>query len=334
MEKIGELQLSTLNPSSGKDHPCQVLYPVPAVIFSVGGFTGNVYHAFNDALIPLFITSQKYQRRVVFLVLDYQSWWLHKYRDIFSKLSSYPPVDLRAENITRCFPEVTVGLRVHGDLTIDPSLSTENKTMVDFRNFLDDAFRPRLDEEKSKDEITIAPSNKPKVVIIFREGTRAVENEKELVKLCEDIGFQVEIVRPTVVMDIATIYKAINSSDAMIGVVGAGMTHFLFQKPGDVFIQIVLLGTKWAAETSYGVPARKMGLKYIPYRIQTWESTLSRIYNSSDPVIADPDSINKKGWDVAAKVYLQQQAVSIDLKRFRKFLVPAYKYIEERKKAQ
>ena len=206
--------------------------------------------------------------------------------------------------------------------------------MVDFRNFLDDAFRPRLDEEKSKDEITIAPSKKPKVVIIFREGTRAVENEKELVKLCEDIGFQVEIVRPTVVMDIATIYKALNSSDAMIGVVGAGMTHFLFQKPGDVFIQIVLLGTKWAAETSYGVPARKMGLKYIPYRIQTWESTLSRIYNSSDPVIADPDSINRKGWDVAAKVYLQQQAVRIDLKRFRKFLVPAYKYIAERKKAQ
>ncbi|XP_078442666.1 xylan glycosyltransferase MUCI21-like [Wolffia australiana] len=321
-QSIKELKLS-LNGADTK--ACDVIYPVPAVIFSIGGFTGNIYHAFNDALIPLFITSHKFQRRVVFIILEYQTWWLNKYKHIISELSDYPPVDFYRDNLTSCFPEVTVGLKVHGDLTINPS---PDLTVQSFRRMLDDAYRHVPGPLQPA-----AENGKPKVVIIFRQGTRAVENEQEVVQLCESVGFQVEILRPTITMDMVEIYRVINSSDAMIGVVGAAMTHLLFQKPGDVFIQVVLLGTRWAAETSYGEPAKKMGLKYMPYTIKTEESSLSRQYPKEDPVLTDPDSVNKKGWDVAAKVYLQQQAVSIDVNRFRKTVTNAYKYIVARKRS-
>ncbi|KAK7396898.1 hypothetical protein VNO78_18060 [Psophocarpus tetragonolobus] len=58
---------------------------------------------------------------------------------------------------------------------------------------------------------------------------------------------------------LAKIYRTLNASDVMIIVHGAAMTHFLFLRPGSVFIQVVPLGTTWAAETHYGEPARKLG---------------------------------------------------------------------------
>lgn len=60
----------------------------------------------------------------------------------------------------------------------------------------------------------------------------------------------------------------------MIGVHGAAMTHFLFMKPGSVFIQVIPRGTSWAAEEYYGKPAKKLGLKYIGYHVLTKESSL------------------------------------------------------------
>jgi hypothetical protein len=57
---------------------CDVRHPpgVPAVVFSTGGYMGNVYHEFSDGLIPLFITSQRFAGEVVFVVLEYHYWWL------------------------------------------------------------------------------------------------------------------------------------------------------------------------------------------------------------------------------------------------------------------
>lgn len=45
-------------------------------------------------------------------------------------------------------------------------------------------------------------------------------------------------------------------------------------RPGSVFIQIIPIGTAWAAEEYYGSPAKKLGLKYIGYEILTTESSL------------------------------------------------------------
>ena len=144
--------------------------------------------------------------------------------------------------------------------------------------------------------------------------------------MAKEIGFLVQVLKPDRTTEMAKIYRTLNASDVMIGVHGAAMTHFLFLRPGSVFIQVVPLGTTWAAETYYGEPARKLGLKYIGYQILPRESTLYEKYDKNDPILRDPTSINKKGWEYTKKIYLDSQNVMLDLRRFRKRLHRAYEY--------
>ncbi|KAK4345966.1 hypothetical protein RND71_036142 [Anisodus tanguticus] len=167
---------------------------------------------------------------------------------------------------------------------------------------------------------------KPKVVIIARNDSRAILNEDSLVKMAENIGFQVEVLRPQRTTELAKIYRSLNSSDVMIGVHGAAMTHFLFMRPDSAFIQIIPLGTDWAADTYYGQPAVKLGLKYIGYKILPQESSLYNEYEKSDPVLMDPDSVNNRGWEFTKKIYLDRQNVRLNLRRFHKRLLRAYYY--------
>ncbi|KAG1331812.1 beta-1,2-xylosyltransferase XYXT1 [Cocos nucifera] len=343
MATIDELRLTA--GTGGGGGGCDVRHAVPAVVFSAGGYTGNVYHEFNDGIIPLFITSQKFNRRVVFVVVDYHNWWFTKYGDVLSGLSDYPPLDFFGDSSTHCFPEAIVGLRIHDELTVDAEQMENNKTIFDFRRLLDDAYQPRIrsleyDEQQTSPwpSMDIAKQHNspssytPKLVIVSRNGSRAIENEVELVKLGEEIGFIVEVLRPDRTTELAKIYRALNSSDAMIGVHGAAMTHLLFMRPGSVFIQIVPLGTDWAAKTYYGDPAVRMGLWYVGYKILKRESSLYREYDRSDPVLTDPRSVAKKGWHVTKRVYLDRQNVNLDMNRFRKHLIRAHKYLASKKR--
>ncbi|XP_027902026.1 beta-1,2-xylosyltransferase XYXT1 [Vigna unguiculata] len=351
MNTIDELNLISkkVNGAGG----CDVQHDVPAVFFSNGGYTGNVYHEFNDGIIPLFITSQHFKKRVVFVILEYHSWWIMKYGDILSRLSDFPPIDFRGDNRTHCFPEAIVGLRIHDELTVDSALMRDNKSIVDFRNLLDQAYWPRIrgliqkEERKAQEklreqqaslsqssetyeyidqQVQENPMKKPKLVILSRSGSRAITNENLLVKMAKEIGFMVKVLKPDSTTEMAKIYRTLNASDVMIGVHGAAMTHFMFLRPGSVFIQVVPLGTTWAAETYYGEPAKKLGLKYIGYEIHPRESTLYEKYDKNDPILRDPTSINKKGWEYTKKIYLDSQNVILDLGRFRKRLHRAYEY--------
>ncbi|XP_061357732.1 xylan glycosyltransferase MUCI21-like isoform X2 [Gastrolobium bilobum] len=330
MDTIDELNLISKKVKLGNARHCDVQHDVPAVFFSNGGYTGNVYHEFNDGIIPLYITSQHFNKKVVFVILEYHNWWLMKYGDILSHLSDFPAIDFRGDNRTHCFPEAIVGLRIHDELTVDSALMEGNKGIADFRNLLDRAYWPRIrgliqDEEKEQ-EVQENTWKKPKLVILSRSGSRAITNENLLVKMAEEIGFFVEVLKPGRTTELAKIYRVLNGSDVMIGVHGAAMTHFLFLRPGSVFIQVVPLGTTWAAETYYGEPARKLGLKYIGYEIHPRESSLYESYDKNDPILRDPASITKKGWEYTKKIYLDSQNVRLDLKRFRKRLHRAYEY--------
>ncbi|XP_042941695.1 xylan glycosyltransferase MUCI21-like [Carya illinoinensis] len=354
MDAIGELGLIAKRVNSGiTRHRCDVWHDVPAVLFSTGGFTGNVYHEFNDGILPLYITSQHFNRKVVFVITEYHKWWILKYRDVLSQLSDYPAIDFNGEKRTHCFPEAIVGLRIHDELTVDSSLMEGNKSISDFRNLLDQAYWPQIrgliqDEEreaqeKLKRKLSLFPisletsikvekevqedrSEKPKLLILSRNGSRAIINENLLVKMLEEIGFGVTVLRPDPTTELAMIYRTLNSNHVMVGVHGAAMTHFLFMRPGSVLIQVIPLGTMWAAETYFGEPARKFGLKYIGYEIVPKESSLYDKYDANDPVLRDPDSVNKKGWQYTKDIYLEGQNVRLDLRRFRKRLVRAYYY--------
>lgn len=356
MATIDELHLISKKLSYGVHHQCDVKHDVPAVFFSTGGYTGNVYHEFNDGLLPLFITSQHFNRKVVFVILEYHDWWITKYADILSLLSDYPPIDYSGEKTVHCFREAIVGLKIHDELTVNSSLMEGNVSVRDFRNILDEAYRPRIldiiqEEEReaellkdnfpSLQKLTNPISKKgksrhvlkkPKLVIMSRNGSRSIMNEDLLVKMAEQIGFFVEVLKPNPTTELAKIYRSLNSSDVMIGVHGAAMTHFLFMRPGSVFIQVVPLGTNWAAETYYGEPAKKLGLRYIGYEIIPNESSLFEDYDKDDPVLSDPDSVNNKGWEFTKKIYLDRQKVQLDLVRFGKRLARAYSYFSGGKK--
>jgi hypothetical protein len=103
---------------------CDVRHPrgVPAVVFSTGGYTGNVYHEFSDGLIPLFITAQRFAGEVVFVVLEYHYWWVGRYGAVLERLTNYKIVDFRYDRRVHCFDEMIVGLRIHGELVVDPKL--------------------------------------------------------------------------------------------------------------------------------------------------------------------------------------------------------------------
>lgn len=354
MDTIDELNLISKKVNSPSVRGCDVQHDVPAVFFSNGGYTGNVYHEFNDGIIPLYITSQHFNKKVVFVILEYHEWWITKYGDILSHLSDFPPINFSNDNRTHCFPEAIVGLKIHDELAVDSALMEGNKSIVYFRNLLDEAYSPRIkgliqDEEREAQEklrqqqqqqISLSPSSdsetsqglqeiartKPKLVIVSRSGSRAITNENLLVKMAEEIGFKVNVLKPQKTTELAKIYRVLNESDVMIGVHGAAMTHFMFMKPKSVFIQVVPLGTNWAADTYYGEPARKLGLKYIGYEIHPKESSLYERYDKSDPILRDPESINKKGWEYTKKIYLDSQNVKLDLRRFRKRLHRAYEY--------
>lgn len=164
-------------------------------------------------------------------------------------------------------------------------------------------------------------------MIVSRTGSRVIENEADVAALAADVGFDVRVVRPERTTELCKIYRELNASDAMVGVHGAAMTHFLFMRPGKVFVQVVPLGTDWAAGAYYGEPAARLGLRYVGYKILPEESSLSREYPTGDPVLTDPAGVGKRGWDVTKKVYLDRQNVRLDLPRFREVLVGAHRHL-------
>ncbi|KAL6657106.1 hypothetical protein ACP70R_004886 [Stipagrostis hirtigluma subsp. patula] len=347
MATIDEVRLRRVAPGDEAAR-CDVRHDVPAVLFSTGGYTGNVYHEFNDGILPLFVTAHHLRRRVVFVILEYHDWWITKYGDVVSRLSAFPPIDFTADRRVHCFPEVIAGLRIHGELTVDPARTPEGKSIADFRWLLDDAYRgriqflERLERQAARKRhrrgtvprAQLAPprhaashQDRPRLVIVSRTGSRVIENEADVAAMAADVGFDVRVIRPDRTTELCKIYRELNASDAMVGVHGAAMTHFLFMRPGKVFIQVVPLGTDWAAGAYYGEPAARLGLRYVGYKILPEESSLSREYPTGDPVLTDPAGVAQRGWDVTKKVYLDRQNVRLDLVRFREELVRAHQYL-------
>ncbi|PQQ15554.1 hypothetical protein Pyn_28947 [Prunus yedoensis var. nudiflora] len=112
---------------------CSRNHSVPAILFSNGGYTGNHFHEFTDIVVPLYITSRKYDGEVQFLISDLRTWWVAKFQAILKGLSNYEFLDIDKEAV-HCFPSITVGLKRHPkDLTIDPS--KHSYSMKDFREF-------------------------------------------------------------------------------------------------------------------------------------------------------------------------------------------------------
>ena len=362
MSTIDELNLRPVpvfaNGSSSASQ-CSVHHNVPAIVFSTGGYTGNVYHEFNDGLIPLFITAERFKGEVVLVVLEYHSWWKTKYADVVKKLSNYKMVDFSNDSRVHCFSEMIVGLKIHGELTVDPKLmhngtisfspfltcckfcltnkfltwiwqqynATAGKGIQDFQSLLGQGFGGHQSIQLLQGQ---QASPRPKLAIFIRHKSRMLQNLRDIIKLCERTGFDVQILNPRRTTPLSEIYGALNSSHAMLAVHGAAMTHFLFMHPGSVLIQIVPLGLDWAAEAYYGEPARNLGLRYIAYKMAPEESSLYRQYDRRSPVIRDPDAITSKGWSETKRIYLERQNVRVNLRKFSRVIAKVHSDIVHR----
>ncbi|KAJ3694461.1 hypothetical protein LUZ60_009941 [Juncus effusus] len=295
---------------------CDVMHRVPAVIFSTGGFAGNFFHDINDLLIPLFLTTSLLKSKVRLVLTDYQPWWVHKYQNFVSQISDYDVIPVPAyagQEKVHCFPGAIIGLNYHGHLSINQSKAPTNLSIVDFRNFLHNS----LFSNSHKLSTTTNSNERPLMVLISRRNSRTLLNEKELINLAEEIGFEVEIATPKKMSNMESFSKLLYTCRVLIGVHGAGLTNMVFLPPGAVLIQVVPWGLNWVSKAYYGKPAREMGFEYLEYKVEVRESSLSEKYSMDDQVIKDPLSMHLKGYHISKPIYIDGQNLRLNLTRFR-----------------
>ncbi|KAH1059853.1 hypothetical protein GLYMA_02G113200v4 [Glycine max] len=319
MSNVKEVTLTLAPPKLS----CGVTHHTPALVFSVGGYTGNFYHEINENFIPLFITINSLfpNQNVILVVLEGKSWWFKKYAELLSAFSPNHMI-INTNNIStvHCFPSATIGLIKHGDMTIDPKLLPNPKTLLDFRAFLDKVYT------KDDDTPFVYPNEngKPRLTLISRRGnvSRLLLNENDVIKVAEEIGFNVHVFEPKNT-PMAKVYRLIHASDVLLGVHGAGLTNFLFLRPGSVLVQVVPIELYWASRTYYEKPPKFLGVDYIEYKIEPNESSLLERFGANSLVFKDPPAFHKGNWS-KQRVYLKEQNVKINVVRFRKYLTKAY----------
>ncbi|VAH55330.1 unnamed protein product [Triticum turgidum subsp. durum] len=324
---VREVAIKTV--ANGSDAPeCSVRHgDIPAVVFSVGGSTGNFFHDMSDVLIPLYLTSVQFNGRVKYFVTDYKQWWLKKYKPILRRLSRYDLVDFDSNNDVHCFHHVILGLVRDRDLILrrHPTRNPKGHSMVGFTRFLRHTYGLRRDRPFVLGE---NPGKKPRMLIISRRGTRRLLNLHEVEAMATALGFEVTVSEAggnTVKRFAATV----NSCDVRVAVHGAGLTNQMFLPARAVVVQIVPWGRmEWMATNFYGEPARGMGLRYQDYHVAGEESSLARWYPRDHAVFRDPMAIHAQGWKALAEVVMTQD-VRLDLDRFRPILLRALDLLQD-----
>ncbi|XP_072985175.1 beta-1,2-xylosyltransferase XYXT1-like [Typha latifolia] len=306
--------------------PCSIKNHIPAVVFALGGLTGNYWHDFTDVLIPLFVDSHQFNGEVQFLITNIQSWWMGKYSTILKKLSRYEIIDFDKDSQIRCYPHVIVGIPIHKEFSIDPSRTPKGYSMVDFRKFLRTTFS--LDREYPI-KLRENPGRKPKLLIVARALSRRFTNVPEIVQSAERLGFEVIVSDAKFDAEISEFAKIVNSCDVMIGVHGAGLTNCVFLPTNAVMIQVVPYGKlEHMAKMDFGDPAIDMQLRYLEYSISAEESTLMDMFGKDHPIIKDPAAIHQSGWEKVGEFYLGKQDIKIDTRRFAPVLLKALENLQ------
>ncbi|XP_010916272.1 beta-1,2-xylosyltransferase XYXT1 isoform X2 [Elaeis guineensis] len=324
MAHVREVSLKSLE--NYEEAPrCTVHHTVPAIVFSIAGYTGNYFHDFTDVLVPLFLTSYQFNGEVQFLVTNFKLWWIHKYLPIFKKLSNYEIIDFDNDEGVHCFKHAIVGLKAHSDMIIDPSKAPNGYSMVDFTRFLRSAYSL---ERSSPIRIGEHPGKKPRLLIIARSRTRRFVNVDKIIRMAEKLGFEVVVSEAD--NNVTRFAHIVNSCDVMMGVHGAGLTNLVFLPTNAILIQVVPWGgLDWIATTYFNKPSKGMNLRYLEYSITEEESTLIDQYPRDHAVFKDPSSIHKLGWAGMMEVFLVKQNVRLNVRRFRPVLIKALKLLHQ-----
>ncbi|RWW33317.1 hypothetical protein GW17_00001978 [Ensete ventricosum] len=275
---------------------------VPALVFAIGGWTGNFFHDFADVLVPLFETSYHFEGEVQFLIANIKPLWIKKYHKYFEKLSRYEIIDY--DNDDR-----------------DPY----GYTMADFAKFTRSAYSLKRDHPVRPGE---QAGKKPRILIVTRKATRKFMNVKEIVRMTKKLGFNAVVTEADA--NITRFSQVVNSCDVMMGVHGSGLTNIVFLPTHSVVIQVVPWGNlDWIAGNYFRDPSRQMKLHYLEYSINEEESTLSELYPRDHAVFKDPMSLHHQGWDTFSRIFLVEQNVKLDVSKFRPVLEHALQLLRE-----
>lgn len=298
---------------------CNFNHGIPALVFSSGGFMGNLFHEFNEVIIPLFITSRHFRSRIQLVITDFKPWWVRKYNRVLSRLSQFEAINPAGNGSTHCFPGAIVGLKYHDSLALNSSEIPGGYSMFEFKHFLRKAYDLKLAD--------VATTDKPVLILISRPKSRRFMNEKEMKDMMEELGFRVVVAMPNRMSNLDKFARLVNSCSVMVGAHGAGLANSVFLPAGAVMVQVVPLGLDWASSNYFGGPATKMEVEYLEYKIKPEESSLLSTYGPDDPVITDPKSIFMKGYCAAREVYVDGQNLKINVTRFRETIVEAMKLL-------
>ena len=310
--------------------PCAVTHDVPAVLFAIGGYAGNYWHDYADILVPLFVASRRYNGEVKFLIsnIRFQPRWLAKYKAFLQGLSLYDAVDMDGDAQVRCFPHVTVGLRLDKEFSIVPELVPGGRrlSMEDFTRFLRETYALPRGSAASREQ----PLKKPRLLLIHRGHYRRITNEPEVARAAEAAGFEAVVAELRGDATEAEQARVVNSFDVVLGVHGAGLTNAVFLPPGGVLIQVVPYGKmEYIARAEFSEPATDMGLKYLDYSVSAEESSLMETLGPEHPAVKDPDSVHRSGWDQVFELYLAKQNVRINVTRFAPTLAQALDHLRQ-----
>ncbi|XP_043693906.1 alpha-1,3-arabinosyltransferase XAT3-like [Telopea speciosissima] len=298
--------------------PCNLNHSVPAIVFSVGGYaSGNHWHAFTDTLIPLFEVSAQFHGEVQFLITDIEQHWITKYQAILKQLSRYEIINIDINDKVHCFPRMIVGLKYYKDFRIDPLTASKGYSVKEFRKLIREAY-----SLKRSDAINILQTQeKPRLLILTRNESRAIMNVDEIIELAKNMDF--EVVVSDAMASLNNFSHVVNSCDVMMGVHGAGLTNLAFLPNNAVVIQVLPWGAfEWLASHCFGKPALEMDLRYMEYKIKEEESSLIEQYPLDDPVFKESHLNKEADWELFKSVYLKQN-VKIDVGRFKATLSKA-----------
>ncbi|CAI0375775.1 unnamed protein product [Linum tenue] len=335
-----------LVPESNPSVPnCTRVHESPGVLFSLGGFSLNFFHAFTDVIVPLFATARPFNRDAELLATDYQPWVASVHKIVTQALSSDHPVlkllsrynvvniddEQKSGRETHCFSSLTLGLKGRGQTELSINSSESNYRMRDFQQFLKTAYNLKKTTAiklQRPAASAAAARQKPRLLIISRMHSRTFTNVGQIAKLCRDeLGYEVTVAEPY--EDTSRYARVVNSCDVMVGVHGAGLTNMVFLPEKAVVIQVVPVGLDRDSAALFGEPAGGLGVSYLEYKIGKEESSLIDKFPADDDVFEKPWVVEKRGVKVFRSIYFDGQNVTLDLARFRPTLLKALELLRQ-----
>ncbi|XP_058189532.1 alpha-1,3-arabinosyltransferase XAT2-like [Rhododendron vialii] len=232
--------VQTLQGNIATPPPCEYTRNVPAIVFSSGGSTGNIFHEFTELIIPLFLTSHHFQSRLL-MVTNFRLQSMGKYKKIFSHLSRYEVINPAANVSVHCFPGAVVGHHYHDHLAIKTAEIPKGYSMFNFKKFLRYSYNLKIQDSSQ--------TEKPTLILMSRKKSRVFMNEDEMVTMMKALGFRVVVAQPDMMTNMDKFEEIVNSCSILVSAHGAGLTNAVFLPEGAVLVQVMGLGIDWISNT-------------------------------------------------------------------------------------